>query len=317
MGGGGGMCGEVMDEVSHSTVSVIIPTYNRAHLVGRAIQSAFNQTCQDFEVIVVDDGSTDNTGEVVKSFNDPRIHYIRHSENRGVATARNTGIDAAHGEYIAFLDSDDEWLPEKLQHQLDIFREADEEVGLVYSEFVRVYPNGKVKRHREAARGVSVGFTCTWLVKREVFESIEGFDETMPALEDMEISIRIRQKYAVLYDPSVILRYYITEGSACRNVRNIRLATGKLIERYADIVTRDELANWYFMLGKACIMEGEMSKGRASLFRAVSLRPLKMQHYSPFLSALFGYKGYLWLRRLKRVLVRGNFEKLIKNISEP
>jgi len=75
-------------------VSVVIPTYNRAHLVGRAIRSVLNQTYQDFEIIVVDDGSTDNTEEVVKSFNDPRIRYIRHEENRGGSAARNTGIRA-------------------------------------------------------------------------------------------------------------------------------------------------------------------------------------------------------------------------------
>lgn len=97
------------------TVSVVIPTYNRAHLVGRAIQSVLNQTYQDFEIIVVDDGSTDNTEEVVKSFNDPRIRYIRHDQNRGGSAARNTGIKMARGEYIAFQDSDDEWLPEKLE----------------------------------------------------------------------------------------------------------------------------------------------------------------------------------------------------------
>ena len=77
------------------TVSVIIPTYNRAHLVGRAIRSVLNQTFQDFEIIVVDDGSTDNTEEVVKGFNDPRIRYIRHEENRGGSAARNTGIRAS------------------------------------------------------------------------------------------------------------------------------------------------------------------------------------------------------------------------------
>jgi len=91
-------------------VSVIIPTYNRAHLIGRAIQSVLNQTYQDFELIVVDDGSTDNTNEVIKEFSqkDKRILYIKHDKNKGGSAARNTGIKAARGEYIAFQDSDDE-----------------------------------------------------------------------------------------------------------------------------------------------------------------------------------------------------------------
>jgi len=97
------------------TVSVIIPTYNRAHLVGRAIRSVLNQTYQDFEIIVVDDCSTDNTEEIVKGFNDHRIRYMRHDRNRGGSAARNTGIKASQGKYIAFLDSDDEWLLKKAE----------------------------------------------------------------------------------------------------------------------------------------------------------------------------------------------------------
>ena len=97
--------------MKNPTVSVIIPTYNRAHLVGRAIKSVLNQTYRDFEIIVVDDGSTDNTKDIIKEFQkkDKRIKYIPYEKNKGGSAARNTGIKAAKGEYIAFLDSDDEW----------------------------------------------------------------------------------------------------------------------------------------------------------------------------------------------------------------
>jgi len=125
------------------TVSVIISTYNRAHLIGRAIQSVLNQTYQDFEVIVVDDGSTDNTEEIVKSFNDPRIRYIRHEKNKGAAAARNTGIKAARGKYIAFQDSDDEWLPEKLEKQMKVFENAPPEAGVVYTDMQRINEDGE------------------------------------------------------------------------------------------------------------------------------------------------------------------------------
>ena len=90
------------------TVSVVIPAYNRAHLLKRAIQSVLNQTYQDFELIVVDDASNDNTEEVVKELRDEKIKYIRHRENSGAGVARNTGIRTALGRYIAFQDSDDE-----------------------------------------------------------------------------------------------------------------------------------------------------------------------------------------------------------------
>jgi len=100
--------------IKNPTISVIIPTYNRANFIDVAIKSVLNQSYQDFEIIIVDDGSTDNTEEIVKNFNDFRINYFFHKFNQGISAARNTGIKACQGKYIAFLDSDDEWLPEKL-----------------------------------------------------------------------------------------------------------------------------------------------------------------------------------------------------------
>jgi glycosyltransferase involved in cell wall biosynthesis len=103
-----------MTEGSTPFFSIVIPTYNRANLLGRALKSALGQTFRDFEIVVVDDGSRDNTFQLVKNFNDNRIQFLRHPNNRGVCPARNTGVDQARGEWIIFLDSDDELLPEAL-----------------------------------------------------------------------------------------------------------------------------------------------------------------------------------------------------------
>ena len=99
-------------------ISVIIPTYNRAEIINIPLQSVFNQSYKNLEIIIVDDRSTDNTETVINNINDPRIRYIRHSVNQGGAAARNTGIDTATGKYIAFLDSDDAWVSDKLELQL-------------------------------------------------------------------------------------------------------------------------------------------------------------------------------------------------------
>src|SRR5690242_14976762 len=115
------------------SVSVIIPTYNRARFVGEAVASALAQTLPPLEVIVVDDGSTDDTADVVARLNDPRVVYLR-QENAGPATARNTGVEAARGDLIALLDSDDRWLPRKLELQVPLF-EGDGKIGLVYGGF--------------------------------------------------------------------------------------------------------------------------------------------------------------------------------------
>ncbi|MGB9587486.1 MAG: glycosyltransferase family 2 protein, partial [Armatimonadota bacterium] len=125
------------------TVSVVIPTYNRALLVERAIRSVLGQTYTDFEVIVVDDGSTDDTKRILADLahEDPRVRWFHHSENRGAQAARNTGCRAAEGEYIAFLDSDNEWLSNKLHLQMELLKEHGEYIGVVYCGFRVIYPD--------------------------------------------------------------------------------------------------------------------------------------------------------------------------------
>ena len=101
--------------IQNPLVSIIIPTFNRGYILPRAIKSALSQTYQNIELIIIDDGSTDNTEEIVKDFSDPRIQYIRYSENKGRPAARNKGIKKSKGDFFAFLDSDDEYPPEKIE----------------------------------------------------------------------------------------------------------------------------------------------------------------------------------------------------------
>lgn len=127
-------------------VSVVIPTHNRADLLPRAINSVLKQTYTNIEVIIVSDGSTDNTRDVVDSFikNDDRVKFIEYTPSKGGNVARNKGIEASTGEYIAFLDDDDEWLLEKLKKQVEII-ESDKEIGLVYTGSRIIYVNEKVE----------------------------------------------------------------------------------------------------------------------------------------------------------------------------
>jgi len=129
--------------LKNPNVSVIVATYNRANFIDRAIKSILNQIYQDFEIIIVDDGSSDNTEEIIKGYKDKRIIYIKHKKNQGISTARNTGIKRAKGEYIAFLDSDDEWFPEKLERQVVLLQNESSEVGVVYSDLRYIDENGK------------------------------------------------------------------------------------------------------------------------------------------------------------------------------
>ena len=159
-------------------VSVIIPTYNRAHLLSRAIKSVLNQTFQDFEIIIVDDASTDDTDKLVVSFHDSRVRYIQHEKNHGGGAVRNSAIKQAQGDYIAFLDSDDEWLPEKLEKQMKLFNGTSKKVGLVSAGAVDIrnqipYAYYIPKFRGDISRRIliknCVGLTAIAVVRKGVF----------------------------------------------------------------------------------------------------------------------------------------------------
>jgi len=121
--------GRRMNDAQPPKVSVVVPAYNRERLILHALNSVLAQTFADFEILAVDDGSTDGTIQAIQSCTDPRIRCLRHEKNRGAAAARNTGIQAARGEYVAFLDSDDEWLPHKLERQTAALDACGAEIG--------------------------------------------------------------------------------------------------------------------------------------------------------------------------------------------
>ncbi|MFZ8802021.1 MAG: glycosyltransferase family 2 protein [Candidatus Calescibacterium sp.] len=186
-------------------VSCIIPTYNRAHIVGRAIRSVLNQTYKNIEVIVVDDGSQDNTQEVVLSIKDERIRYIRLHRNFGAAFARNIGIANARGEFVAFLDSDDYFLPEKIEKQVELMLK-DESIGVCYTEVYYELDNGElVYKESPRARGkiyevfiyifilpvfAKIIALQTFLVRKQIFEKIV-FDESMKVGSDAKFMIEL------------------------------------------------------------------------------------------------------------------------------
>ena len=196
------------EEYEPGLVSVVIPTYNRADLVGRAIQSVLDQTYRNFEIIVIDDASTDDTQHVVESFTDKRIRFIKHHENSGGPAARNSGIRAARGEYVAFLDSDDEWLPNKLDKQIALFEESSPSVGVVYClDYGRNDDTGRVvwqMSSEEMRRGdLYSSFLSGWcpaitssvVVLAPVLKEAGMFDESLPSFEDYDLWLRITKSY--------------------------------------------------------------------------------------------------------------------------
>ena len=170
----------------------------------RAIDSVLAQTRQDFEIIVVDDASTDDTPASVAAYTDPRIRMIRHERNRGGSAARNSGIRAGSAPYVAFLDSDDQWFPTKLEKQLALFDRSGETLGLVYVGAERVFADGSVETHiprrcenlaRELLTDNLVGETSLGMVRRRAADAIGGFDEELPASQDMDFWLRICERF--------------------------------------------------------------------------------------------------------------------------
>jgi len=197
-------------------VSVVIPAYNAADTLPRAIESVLNQTHKNLELIVVDDASQDDTEELVKKYiqKDSRVRYIKHEENKERSAARNTGIKNARKPFVAFLDADDEWLPEKLEKQLSYLRQKGKNWIGVYSDLTSNVSTQKfslpAKKRLQKEGGKEViktdllnigvwGTSTTLLVKKSIISKIGGFDESLNLNEDLEIKIRLLKEGQLAY----------------------------------------------------------------------------------------------------------------------
>lgn len=298
-----------MPEMSEEkpTVSVIIPTYNRAHLIGRAIQSVLNQSYQDFEIIVVDDGSTDDTEEVIKEFQeqDKRIRCIRHEKNKGAAAARNTGITAAKGEYIAFQDSDDEWFSKKLEKQMNVFATAPVEVGVVYTSFWRIEKDKKNyipsswvtqkegKIHKELLKGNFVT-TQSIVTRKECFEKSGMFDESLPRLQDWELVIRLSKYYDFkCVDEPLLISSYILDSISANNealIIALKLILSKHFNDFAE--DKNLLSKHYFRIGVNLCSRGDFEEGRNHLIKAIKTHPLNIKYLLVTFLSFFGQGVY-------------------------
>lgn len=201
-------------------VSIILPTYNRAHSIRRSIESIRRQTYPHWELLVVDDGSTDRTEEIVAEIaaSDARIHYYRQLQNRGVAAARNEGIRQARYDFIAFQDSDDVWKEEKLSKQMRVFDEKPR-VGMVYCAFEGEKQDGTKIQIPDGSMGIenlqgnmyrlllqrNVIDAPTVVIRKECLEKTGGFDETLTCLEDWELFLRIAREYEIGYAEDALL----------------------------------------------------------------------------------------------------------------
>jgi len=196
-------------------ISVIIPTFNRKKTLGRAIQSVMNQSLSPFEILIIDDGSNDGTEEWVKE-KFQNIKYI-YQNNHGVSSARNIGIENAYGDWVAFLDSDDEWLPNKLYEQVKAI-ESNPEMKFFHTNEIWIRNGVRVnqmKKHKkyggyifEKCLDICRVSPSSVLIQKEVFDNIGIFDESLRVCEDYDLWLRITSKYPVVFlDIPLIYKY--------------------------------------------------------------------------------------------------------------
>ena len=317
-------------------VSVVIPCYNQAQYLGEAIQSALDQSYRDFEIIVVDDGSTDNTSQVIASFGDA-IRYVRQA-NRGLAGARNTGIQAARGEFIGLLDSDDMWLPDYLAAMIQAFGD-DRTIGAVYSGWhyidaagkmlprtnIHIFPRDQV---HHAMTSMNFVVPSGVVVRRTCFEKLGLFDETFgqaQGCEDWDMWLRVLRDYAMVGVPQALVKYR-THGENM---------SSRLEQMYASLVhvagnhfgsetgdptewTQDKqlaYAGIYFWRTIANYQRQQPDLAAESFRRACRISPHLVTSIDTYYSLLFAELPFGYVGDVERIDLNRNAQRLVELLN--
>ncbi len=236
--------------MSHTTaaplVSVVIPTYNRGHCIGASIDSVLAQTTGDFEIIIVDDCSTDDTAGRVAAYNDARITYVKQLSNQGGAVARNVGIRRARGEFVAFLDSDDLWLPEKLVRQLAGMRQAGPGCGLSYTwlqcidddgkHTMRINPEIDGECFQRMLISNFIGSFSNLMVRRALLLEVGGLDENFRSCQDWDLLIRLCRRASVHCERDYLVLYLQSATDKVRistNPRSVVQGHRRILDKFS------------------------------------------------------------------------------------
>jgi glycosyltransferase involved in cell wall biosynthesis len=305
-------------------ISVILTTYNgssRGYL-SRAIESVLTQSYQDFELLIIDDGSTDNTKKTCSSYlENDRIRYI-YQENSGLAAARNTGIRASSGEFLCFLDDDDLWKPEKLQKQLEFIQNRLSGVnswGMIFTWLELIDEQGEVisyRGHHQEGRlyrsllfGNTVDAPSSVLIRREVFDNVGLFDESFENCQDWDMWLRISKEYMIFPVKEYLVQYREHRNRISFDNEKIFRYENAVIEKAlatapADISPRAVYASCHMNRSICYFAADEFQQFRKMFLKGVkiSLKPVRVEHILLFVLSLFGQPSVHLSRRIKRYL---------------
>lgn len=298
-------------------VSTIIPAYNARRFIERALQSAFEQNVPRMEILVVDDGSTDGTRELVQTYETRGVKLLCRAARGGAAAARNTGLQVATGEFIAFLDADDEWLPGKLVRQLALMN-AHPQMTFVSCRATLIDENGKdtgdIYRGASAAQGPDgwrtlLAHPCvatpSVLARRSAIITAGAFNKWLPVAEDQDLWIRLSLMGEIGYIPETMVRVHSTPNSLSKakireQADHVLPMVISYLERNRDRLSKDEarriLGERFSKLGQVAYASGDLTFGLRSIFRAVC------RGYKPLANIFFVARASVPKRWLKHRL---------------
>jgi len=276
---------------NETKVSVIVPTYNRERYLKEAMDSVLNQTHKNLELHIVDDGSTDSTKDLVKSFTDDRIKYY-YQKNQGQSVARNTGIKNSQGEYICFLDSDNLWKHDKLERQLKLMAE-NPDYQIVYGENEIIDENGQVQPAGPAVQRYSgnimsrllvfnfVNFNSA-MIRRECFDQMGGMNQNTRVADDYELFLKFSTRYRFLYVPEFFAQYRVMENQISSNKdkrfqSNFNILTN-FMSTYNNLLDADTVnytwCRFYTNRGRYQASVGRLKNAFTDYIKAIGYKPL-------------------------------------------
>jgi len=290
-------------------VTAVITTFNRKRYLPSAIKSVLNQTMLNFELLVLDNSSSDGTEHVVKFFDDPRIRYIRHCPIT-IGAQRNLGLREAKGEYIGFLDDDDEWLAAKLERQLEVFHDGAPDLALVYGGFVRIDSEGReFATHCPVLRGLILldllwqwdaftGSASNPLMKVSVLRDLGGYNDELCTSEDWELYLRLAERYTIDFTEENIVRIRSHRGPRLGDRVGEALKVEALaLDKYKSIMDA-RLRSFYLQTigGKQCRLS-LIQEGRRAIIQAIRLNPANVVAYAQYAMSWLGPNTYQAMHR--------------------
>lgn len=273
--------------MSTPLVSVIMPTRNRHELMRRAMRSVLSQTMPNWELIVIDDASTDETRTVLERFAaaDPRIRRLHIPARNGAAAARNRGLDAARGEFVSFIDDDDEWLECKLEHHAAVLAGAAADTGVVHGPFIEIHADGGERLAGEYCApdgralndllsGNRLGHS-TVTARTSSVRRVGAFDERLPRLQDWDLWIRLAAAGGFVCVGTPLVRIHLTAGSISTQPEALRAACDIMSAKYPDAANLDraQYAELCYALGQLLLRHGDGAHGRRYVRRALRTYP--------------------------------------------